>query len=223
LQTIDKDQNGEVDMAELCEVLEELETSQRNRRLLKWVTIRTALFSLLTIAAIVGLTYAVVDLSKDTSVSNNSLVSKDTGMTLATAQAKQVKDLGSLVSASPEQLVYLESVILALEINSTQILHVSDLELEPGVSLTLTSPSGKSVIINADGSVSDVDAKASEGARRRRLLDAEGSPNGQAVMGVSGGYWNRPCSSVRDCPLGYFTCEPNVGSPGSTCRHFAEV
>jgi len=182
LRGIDKDQNGEVDLVELCEVLEELETSNRNRRLLKWVAIVTALFSLLTIAAIVGLTYAVVDLSKDTTVSNQSLVSKDTGKTLATARAKQSVGLGSLVNTTPQELVDLESVILPMGNNRTQIMHVSDLELEPGVSLTLTSPSGKSVTIAADGSISDVNATAPGGASRRRLLDHDSIGGGTAIV-----------------------------------------
>jgi len=185
LQAIDKDQNGEVDLAELCEVLEELETSQRNRRLLKWVAIVTALFSLLTIAAIVGLTYAVVDLSKDTSVSNNVLVSRDGGNTLATAKVLESVPLGALVNASPQQLVDLGSVILPMDnSNVTQILHISDLELNPGVSLTLTSPSGKTVIIFPDGSISDVNATAPEGGgSRRRLLF--GHPPGSIPSGGS--------------------------------------
>ena len=192
LRAIDKDQNGEIDLVELCEVLEELETSNRSRRLLKWVAIVTALFSLLTIAAIVGLTYAVVDLSKETTVSNQSLVSKDTGDTLATAKAKQSVGLGSLVSATPQELVDLESVILPMNNNRTQIMHVSDLELDPGVSLTLTSVSGKSIIIAADGSVSDMNFNATfpGGGSRRRLLD-DGTPpgggGGQGIMAESNG------------------------------------
>jgi len=202
LSSIDKDQNGEIDLVELCEVLEELETSNRSRRLLKWVAIVTALFSLLTIAAIVGLTYAVVDLSKETTVSNQSLVSKDTGDTLATAKAKQSVGLGSLVSATPQELVDLESVILPMNNNRTQIMHVSDLELDPGVSLTLTSVSGKSIIIAADGSVSDMNFNATfpGGGSRRRLLD-DGTPpgggGGQGIMAESNGirqhstcYWD---------------------------------
>jgi hypothetical protein len=170
IKAIDKDQNGEVDLVELCEVLEELETSNRNRKLLRWVAIVTALFSLLSIAAIVGLTYAVVDLSKDTSVSNNVLVTKDDGNTLATATAKEVKDLGYLVNATPQELADLEVVVLPMDNNRTQILHVSDLELDLGVSLTVNSPSGKSIIIAADGSVMDVNATSAEGGSRRRLL-----------------------------------------------------
>jgi len=191
LQAIDKDQNGEVDLAELCEVLEELETSQRNRRILKWVAIVTALFSLLTTAAIVGLTYAMVDLSKDTSVFNNVLVSKDGGNTLATAKVLQPVPLGALVNFTPQQLVDLVSVILPVDNNNvTQILHISDLELNPGVSLTLTSPSGKTIIIFPDGSINDANATAPGGGSRRRLLASGcwycyGSNTGSANMSPS--------------------------------------
>jgi len=202
LRAIDKDQNGEIDLAELCEVLEELETSIRNRRLLKWVAIVTALFSLLTIAAIVGLTYAVVDLSKDT------------GETLATARAKQSVGLGSLVHTTPQELVDLESVILPMGNNRTQIMHVSDLELDPGVRLTLISPSGKSVTIAADGSISDVNATAPGGASRRRLLDNGSVGGGTAIVTGSriGNHFHLTSFSIPAGQLKVVSDPTNVGS-----------
>jgi hypothetical protein len=215
LRGIDKDQNGEVDLVELCEVLEELETSNRNRRLLKWVAIVTALFSLLTIAAIVGLTYAVVDLSKDTTVSNQSLVSKDTGETLATARAKQSVGLGSLVHTTPQELVDLESVILPMGNNRTQIMHVSDLELDPGVSLTLISPSGKSVTIAADGSISDVNATAPGGASRRRLLD-NGSVGGGTAIVTGSSISSNYHSTSFSIPAGQLKVVSDPTNVGST-------
>jgi hypothetical protein len=172
------------------------------------VAIVTALFSLLTIAAIVGLTYAVVDLSKDTSVSNNVLVSRDGDNTLATAKVLESVPLGALVNANPQQLVDLGSVILPMDnSNVTQILHISDLELNPGVSLTLTSPSGKTVIIFPDGSINDVNATAPEGGgSRRRLLfghppgsiPSGGSANMSPSQGMSGGIRREPVCSDNE-------------------------
>jgi len=111
-------------------------------------------------------------------VSNNVLVTKDGGNMLATAKVLESVGLGSLVNSTPQQLADLESVTLPMNNNRTQILHISDLELNPGISLTLTSPSGKTVIIFPDGSINDVNATAPEGGSRRRLLEDNWIPDG---------------------------------------------
>ena len=68
LRALDQDGNGELDMEEVCKALDEMATMEKEKKVLKWAAGIAGLFCLLTVAATVGLTYAVVKLSQDINV-----------------------------------------------------------------------------------------------------------------------------------------------------------
>lgn len=63
----------------VAQVIEDLVQAENSRRLLKWFSILMAGLLLLTVVATVGLTYAVVYLSKDIKADNNLLIAKSNG------------------------------------------------------------------------------------------------------------------------------------------------
>lgn len=93
LRALDKNGDGELDLEEVVDAMEQMIKSEKQNRMLKWFLAAMTVFCLLTIAATVGLTYAVVSLSKDTKVgSDNALVNKNTGETLKTGANIQSLD-----------------------------------------------------------------------------------------------------------------------------------
>jgi hypothetical protein len=63
----------------VAQVIEELVEAEKSRRLLKWFSAVMAGLLLLTVAATVGLTYAVVSITKDIKADNNLMISKSSG------------------------------------------------------------------------------------------------------------------------------------------------
>jgi len=73
----------QLDLNEIADAVGELVGAEKDRRLLRWVAAIVVGVALLTIAATVGLTFAVVKLSQDVSVSeSNAMVAKDSGAAL---------------------------------------------------------------------------------------------------------------------------------------------
>ncbi|KAG7668470.1 hypothetical protein Ndes2526B_g03900 [Nannochloris sp. 'desiccata'] len=79
LRKLDTDGNGELELEEVAQVIEELVEAENSRRLLKWFSAVMACLLLLTVAATVGLTYAVVAITKDIKADNNLMISKANG------------------------------------------------------------------------------------------------------------------------------------------------
>jgi len=173
LKALDKDGNGELDLAEVCEVLDEMANIEKQRRLLKWVAFISGLFALLSIASIVGLTYAVVNLSKDTQLDSGSsaLVSKDLGTPVGTSQVISSAHADSLYEHSPSQLDKINSIIVP-DGDGYLIARVSSIALVPNVSATVTT---------ADGTVYEV---TSEGFH---LLEKNGTAAGNDTTNGKGG------------------------------------
>ncbi len=74
---------AQLDLNEIADAVGELVRSEKDRRLLRWVAAIVFGVALLTIAATVGLTFAVVKLSEDVSVSDgNAMVAKGSGAAL---------------------------------------------------------------------------------------------------------------------------------------------
>lgn len=86
LKEIDRNGDGDIDEMELVDALDKFLNRERRMRHLKWVILGLVVFSLFLVAAMTGVTYAVVVLSRDTSVSSGALTSKASGTTLRTAQ-----------------------------------------------------------------------------------------------------------------------------------------
>jgi hypothetical protein len=86
LRKLDKNGDNELDMEEICDAIDVIVDQERENRMLKWFVIILAIISICTVAATVGLVIVVVDQSKDTSVSSNSvLTAKGSGEALQTA------------------------------------------------------------------------------------------------------------------------------------------
>jgi hypothetical protein len=79
LRQLDKNGDGQLDLDEVCDAIDEIIRKEKTEKTLKWLLAGMAIFALLTIAATVGLTYAVVVMSKDTHVDGSVLQSKASG------------------------------------------------------------------------------------------------------------------------------------------------
>ena len=166
LQAMDRDGNGELDLGEVCEVLDEMAMVEKQRRLLKWVAAIMGVFTLLSIAAIVGLTFAVVDLSKDTSLSDGGVLQSRSGdTTVATGQVVQLRNVSGLYQASPSELQSVSALIMA-EGEVQRIAKVVEVVAVPGTSVTLITATGAKYTVDATG------MHAEDAAGGRRLLDA---------------------------------------------------
>ena len=154
---------------------------------MKRALIALGIACLLIIAAVVGLTYAVVEMSKDTGVENNVLVSKDGGglQPLSTATLQKTVQLADLYKAgSPSELDWLTHVTVPFG-EGEAVLKIQNAYLVPGQSVRFdTAAEGVSVEVTADGVTVSGDEQAPGG--RRRLMQ-EDSGNGTASGGVVDG------------------------------------
>ena len=108
LQAADANGDGVISASEMIDVIQSEITATRDKKVMQRVLIALGVACLLIIAAVVGLTYAVVEMSKDTSVQNNVLVSKDGLQPLSTAKLQKTVQLADLYKASsPSELDWL--------------------------------------------------------------------------------------------------------------------
>ena len=164
LKAMDKDGNGELDLGEVCEVLDEMATVEKQRRLLKWVAGIMGVFTLLSIAAIVGLTFAVVDLSKDTSLSEGGVLQSRSGdATVATGQVISVQNLTDVYKLASADLQSITSLVIP-EGDGERVVKVVEAFSVPGTSVTFTSATGAQYTVDAAG------IQVEDGAGGRRLL-----------------------------------------------------
>jgi len=173
LRQMDKNQDGEIDIAELCQVLDEMSTIEKHRKLLKGACCVMAVFSLLTIASIVGLTFAVVDLTKDSNVSSSGiLVTKDSlANPIATGQAISLDDASQLFTKNLKDLSDLSFLIIPNESGGT-VVHVAEVELVTNTSAKVTTTAGSVYEIDASG-IHQINA-----ATGRKLLQTGGGSSG---------------------------------------------
>jgi len=186
LQAADANGDGIISASEMIEVIQSEITATRDKKLMSRVLIVLGVACLLIIAAVVGLTYAVVDMSKDTSVDNNVLVSKDGLQPLSTATLQETVPLAEMYKAqSPAELDWLQQVTVPFG-DGQAILKIQNVYLVPGESVRFdTATENVSVLVTADGVTVSGDGKASNG---RRLL-----------QGYSGGYGSGNASCVSRC------------------------
>ncbi|KAL4548595.1 hypothetical protein Ndes2526B_g01156 [Nannochloris sp. 'desiccata'] len=176
LTAIDKDGNGELDLTEVCEVLDEMATIEKQKRLLKWFGIISGLFSLLSIAAIVGLTYALVQNSKDTKFEGDSalLFSKVTGTPVGIGRAMATGSFSDLLDMTPAELRSVETITIP-EGEGFEVYRVSSIAAIPNTSAKVTTTTGKIFEINDEGLQA---VNATSGSRRLLALSASGSVAG---------------------------------------------
>jgi hypothetical protein len=176
LQAADANGDGVISASEMIDVIQSEITATRDRKMMKRVLIALGVACLLVIAAVVGLTYAVVEMSKDTSVENNVLVGKDGLQPLSTATLQQTTPLRDLYKASgPSQLQGLTHLTVPFG-NGTGIFRIQDVFLVPGQRVRFdTAAEGVSVEVTAEGVTVYGDEQA-PGDRRRLMQDGDDDP-----------------------------------------------
>jgi hypothetical protein len=185
LQAADANGDGVISASEMLDVFQSEADAIRDNKMMKRALIALGVACLLIIAAVVGLTYAVVEMSKDTGVENNVLVSKDGLQPLSTATLQKRVQLADLYKAgSPSELDWLTHVTVPFG-EGEAVLKIQNAYLVPGQSVRFdTAAEGVSVEVTADGVTVSGDEQAPGG--RRRLMQ-EDSGNVTASGGVVGG------------------------------------
>ena len=174
LQAADTNGDGVISASEMIDVFQSEADAIRDNKMMKRPLIALGVACLLIIAAVVGLTYAVVEMSKDTGVENNVLVSKDGGglQPLSTATLQKRVKLADLYKAgSPSELDWLTHLTVPFG-EGEAVLKIQNAYLVPGQSVRFdTAAEGVSVEVTADGVTVSGDEQAPGG--RRRLMQED--------------------------------------------------
>ena len=187
LQAADANGDGVISASEMIDVIQSEITATRDRKVMQRVLIALGVACLLIIAAVVGLTYAVVEMSKDTSVQNNVLVGKDGLQPLSTATLQKTVQLADLYKASsPSELDWLTHVTVPFG-KGEAVLKIQNVYLVPGERARFdTAAKNVSVEVTADGVTVSGDEQA-PGGRRRLMQSGDGTAVGTAVGAAEGG------------------------------------
>jgi hypothetical protein len=179
----------------------------RDQRMLRRVAAVLAAGLVLTIAAVAGLTFAVVALSKDTSSSGGALVDKASGVPLATGAVVGRQDLSALWQGVDDaSLAGLTTVFTTGADGVRHAWRVAGVDVAVGewARVNTTEP-GVSLYVDAEGvSLEGAGAEGGGGvggAGRRRLLGF--TAQGAACNGCSGdcicGGIDSKCTAKSDC------------------------
>lgn len=171
LKSIDKNGDGVIDISELCQLIDELATVEKQRHLLKWAVIITGIFALLTIAAVVGSVYAVVVLTKDTNVSSQGIMmTKDSVATpVITGQMIALDSLDNLYTKSLDDMANI-SFLKIPSADGGSIVHVAEIKLVANTSATITTDTGSVYVVDASGIHEQVASKTTGSTSMRKLL-----------------------------------------------------
>jgi hypothetical protein len=172
LERADIDNDGIIDVEELVKILESESALRRERKLLRWIVMALGIACILIVAAVVGLTYAVVHLSKDTAVQNNVLVSKADSQPLSTGSlqvSSALKDLYKVDNLA--QLQGLDQIMMPFE-DGISLFGIEGVHLVPGKSVRFdTNRENLTILVTEDGI--SVSGGSSNSTGRRRLLDED--------------------------------------------------
>ena len=187
LQAADANGDGVISASEMIDVIQSEITATRDRRVMQRVLVALGVACLLIIAAVVGLTYAVVEMSKDTSVQNNVLVGKDGLQPLSTATLQKTVQLADLYKASsPSELDWLTHVTVPFG-KGEAVLKIQNVYLVPGERARFdTAAENVSVEVTADGVSVSGDEQA-PGGMRRLMQNGDSTAVGTAVGTTGGG------------------------------------
>jgi surface protein len=201
LQAADADGDGFISASEMMDVMQREITATRDRKMMVRVLAALSVACVLIIAAVVGLTYAVVEMSKDTSVENNVLVGKDGLQPLSTATLQQTTPLRDLYQASgPSELQGLTHLTVPFG-NGTGIFRIQDVFLVPGQRVRFdTAAEGVSVEVTAEGVTVSGDEQAPGG--RRRLMETFDGDSGSATGSVVLDSTTTESDTTGSSPLG---------------------
>jgi hypothetical protein len=234
-----QDDNGELSVDEVLAVMRSEIDMARDRRMLRRVAAVLVAGLILTIAAVAGLTFAVVALSKDTASSGGALVDKASGAPLATGAVVGRQDLSALwQGADDASLAGLTTVFTTGADGVRHAWRVAGVDVVAGewARVNTTEP-GISLYINAEGvSLEGAGAEGGggmAGAGRRRLL-GEDSNTQLACAGCTGTCQcglKKKCKADTDCTYGgdrsaSTICKnmvnedmENMGYKGAACRY----
>ena len=187
LQAADANGDGVISASEMIDVIQSEITATRDRKVMQRVLVALGVACLLIIAAVVGLTYAVVEMSKDTSVENNVLVGKDGLQPLSTATLQKTVQLADLYKASsPSELDWLTHVTVPFG-KGEAVLKIQNVYLVPGERARFdTAAENVSVEVTADGVSVSGDEQA-PGGMRRLMQNGDSTAVGTAVGTTGGG------------------------------------
>mmetsp|Transcript_34021 Transcript_34021/g.75419 ORF Transcript_34021/g.75419 Transcript_34021/m.75419 type:complete len:323 (+) Transcript_34021:157-1125(+) len=96
LASVDKDGNKHLSPEEVLDLMEAMYRSEKQRKTWTLLSVALLVVLLLNVAATVGLTYVVIDKTKDTSVQGNTLVIRETGKPVQVLNADLTVDGGVL-------------------------------------------------------------------------------------------------------------------------------
>lgn len=192
IKAADADGDGMISTEELLQVIGAEKTLRRERALLIRILIALGVACLLIIAAVVGLTYAVVYLSKDTSVNSGIFVSKDTNQALSTGTATVTYPLDEfykLDSLNKFSGLTTLSVPYGAGIG---IFTIKNIQLIPGENATFDTTTENVTIYVSESGISVSGDPASNATSRRRLL------SDQAGAYVTGTFSNNVDSALQN-------------------------
>jgi len=201
LARADIDNDGIIDVEELVKILESESALRRERKLLHWIVVALGIACILIVVAVVGLTYAVVHLSKDTAVQNNVLVSKADSQPLSTGSlqvSSALKDLYKVDNLA--QLQGLDQIMMPFE-DGISLFGIEGVHLVPGKSVKFdTNRENLTILVTEDGI--SVSGGSSNSTGRRRLLATDEEidtiiATGTAVVNMKKA--SQSCDSNGEC------------------------
>ncbi|PRW33206.1 hypothetical protein C2E21_7806 [Chlorella sorokiniana] len=141
------DSNGDGELSR-DEVFASELRARRSKKRLTWALVATAAACVLLLEANTGLNYAVVALSKDTSVNySGQLVAKDSGEVIKTGEALLTTGLEPLLWLNPSNVSKLHSVTLSLPGGGVAWHQITGASAWPGNRTVLYSASGWRVVV----------------------------------------------------------------------------
>lgn len=152
---LDLDGDGTISIGEFLQAMRAEQNMVAEKRLLVRILIAVGVGLLLTIAAVVGLTYAVVELSKDTQVRDGKILEgKSSKKILGTATVVEKFPMRELLEKNMTltDFLALEAVGIGIEAEHMRYYRVSSLEHYPGQNLTVhTFQPDINIIITREG------------------------------------------------------------------------
>ena len=159
-----------------------------DRRLFVRILIALSVAMLLLLAAVTGMTYGIVQLSKELKQDKDVIVNKDTGAPLSTGNVHVSLGLSDLYMADPATASSLEKMTLGNPTGGVHVFHIASMYFDPNVSVTINTTSGQSFLINAEG-ITNLDGTAFTG---RRSLTAR-----KSISICDGGFFNASIYNVE--------------------------
>jgi hypothetical protein len=178
-----QDGNGNIDAEELCQAIEDMVEAEKQNRLLKKLVIVAGVLSLLAVVAVVGLTAAVVVLTKEVKDDNGALVSKSTGRPMSTTANLLDNSMRTIIdNPTPQALAGLYTITLPGASESEYSVHYVDAYfVNADGSITMKTSGGQNLRFSADpesavGVIVVDDSTGQEVSARRKLQAANVDP-----------------------------------------------